>query len=295
MDYVIAVPLDKRLAEFIGKKGSENGITFYNRKVGENVIVALTPSSLEEKFYAVAESMLLADQIILSTASLDRVFGELLVACSLLDKHVIFTTDNPVDSLLKSIKVSDFEVAAKEEILDRILAYKRNPEPNEVRVDVDKAFPVKGIGSVALGIVTKGMVRVHDQLYHSSGKSVEIRSIQSQDVDVKEGGYGTRVGLALKGIEHDEIEKGDLLTKVKVERKNILRVKLHVNNFSPEELGSSSYMLVSNFSYVRATVGDGSVNSLELKLERPVAVEKGDRFLLLRERVPRIFASGEVF
>lgn len=293
MDYIIAVPLDKNLAEFIGKKGSENSLTYYNRKVGDNIIVVLTPSSLDEKFYAVAESMLIADEIVLSTSSIDKAFGEMLVACSLLGKHVIFTSDNPVEQLLKSIKVEDFEICDRENLLERIMAYKKSPEAREVRVDVDKSFPVKGIGSVALGIVTRGTVKVHDQLQHSSGKGVEVRSIQSQDVDVKEAGHGTRVGLALKGIEHSEIEKGDLLTKSKVEKSSSIKVKLQVNSFSPEEIGSSSYMLVSNFSYVRAT-SEGKDAETTLKLEKAIAVEKGDKFLLIREKAPRIFASGEV-
>jgi len=87
MQHVISVPLDPRLAEFIGKKGSDDSIAFYNRKVDDSTIVALAPSS-EDKFYAAAESMLISSQIVISTAVLDKLFGEVLVAASLLDRHV---------------------------------------------------------------------------------------------------------------------------------------------------------------------------------------------------------------
>jgi hypothetical protein len=44
MNIVISVPVDENLAAFIGKKGSENSITFYNRKLEKDVVVALYPN-----------------------------------------------------------------------------------------------------------------------------------------------------------------------------------------------------------------------------------------------------------
>src|SRR5438445_11956295 len=106
MHNTLAIPLDKSLADFIGKGTAEGSISFCNRKVNENVIVGLFPNSLADKFYTVGEVMLIADQILLSTANIDQTFGEILIACSLLDKHVIFTKDNDISKLLSSIKLS---------------------------------------------------------------------------------------------------------------------------------------------------------------------------------------------
>jgi selenocysteine-specific translation elongation factor len=123
---------------------------------------------------------------------------------------------------------------------------------------------------------------------------VTVRSIQSQDVDIQEGEQGTRVGLALKGIEHDEIEKGDLLTKQKVVKTDRIISKLTVGQISREELKiGGKYLFVLNFSYTNVTVVEINEDKVVLKLERSIAVEKGDRFLLLREKMPRIFACGE--
>lgn len=295
MDYVIAVPLEKKLAEFIGKKGSENSISFYDRKMDNNVIVALVPTSLEEKFYAVAEAMLLSSQIIMSTANIDKNFGEMLLACSLLSKHVIFTSDNNIDQFLSGIKLKDFEFTTKDELLQKILAYKQPNVMQGVRIDVDKAFDVKGIGMVALGIITQGSLKVHDSLSHSSGKAIDVKSIQSQDVDIAEAGCGTRVGLALKGITSEEMQKGDLLSKVKIDRKSSIKVKIMMNSLSPEEIKTGGmYSLIANFNNVVVKVEDFSGGVATLKLEKASAIEKGDTILLIREKVPRIFASGEV-
>ncbi|MDE1850445.1 MAG: hypothetical protein KGH54_01465 [Candidatus Micrarchaeota archaeon] len=295
MHYVVAIPLDKKLAEFIGKGGAEGSINFYNRKMGEDVIVGLAPSSLEDKFYAVAETFLISQQILVSTANIDKLLGEILVACSLLDKHVIFTNENDISSFLAGIKISDYEIIPREQLVERILAIKKNPTDGEPRVDIDHAFPVKGIGSVVLGVVTRGTVRVHDELYHSSGKTINVKSMQSQDVDIQIAGPGTRVGIAVKGIEHDEISKGDLFTKSKTPRVGQIKATIKVSEIAKEEVKAGSrYTLVTNFTDVNVLVEQISGSEATIKFEKPIPIMPGDQFLLLREKAPRIFAVGKV-
>ena len=295
MDHVVSVPIDKDLAAFIGKKGSENGITFYNRKAPDgSAITLLAPTNPSEKFYSVAESMLVADQILLSTKSIDKEFGEMLIASSLSDKHIIITNENDISNLLTGNLLRDFEIAAKEEVLNKLIAHNQKKNASKKRVDIDKAFPVKGIGTVALGIVTEGTISQHEKIFHSSGKEIEVKSIQSQDIDVKEAGEGTRVGLALKGIEYDEIEKGSILSSKKPSVAQKILAKLHKSNFAKEDLSSQkSYMLIMNFSHANAKIRE--VDGLyEISLEKPMPIFEGDKFLLMRTASPRIFASGVV-
>ena len=295
MNYVVAIPLDRTLADFIGKGNDEGSIAFHNRKMDSDIIVGLQPSSIEEKFYAVAEVMLISQQILISTANIDKLFGEMLVACSLLKKHVIFTDENDVAAFVAGVKLADFEISPREELLQKILSIKNQESSAPVRVDLDHAFPVKGIGSVALGIVTKGTLKVHDELHYSSGKMASVKSIQSQDVDVPSAGFGTRVGVALKGIEHSEIEKGDLLTKEKVAKTDSISATIEVSPMAKEEIAAGiRHLFVSNFSRATALIEKAEGSSITMKLERPIAVEKGDKFLLIREKSPRIFAIGTI-
>jgi selenocysteine-specific translation elongation factor len=84
--------------------------------------------------------------------------------------------------------------------------------PGPVRVPLDHAFPVKGVGAVALGVVRQGTLRAHDRLrMWPTSKIVEVRSLQVHDIDRKEAGCGERVGVALKGVEADEISRGHVL------------------------------------------------------------------------------------
>lgn len=295
MNLIVAVPVDEALASFMGKKGSANSITFYNRKQGSDVIVVLFPNQDEEKVYPIAESLLVASQVVLSTASLDKRFGEALVACSLLKRKLLLTDDNDVSALLKSAGISDCSVVPRGEVLDRLRAGAAQPAEEQVRIDIDKAFPVKGIGTVVLGVVTRGTLRQHDRLFHTSGKEVLVRSIQSQDEDVTSAGKGTRVGVSLRDIGDEEIEKGDLLAARHVAKRDRISVECRMSGAAKENVSEGAlYGIASNFSYSECVVSEVDRNRLALELKMPLPIETGDEVLLTRKTLPRIFASGMV-
>lgn len=296
MNIIVAVPIDEKLASFIGKKGSNNSITFYNRKSGNDVIVALFPSQEDEKVYALAESLLVSSQVVISTATLDKKFGEALIAASLLKKKMLLSDDNDVSQMLSGAGAVDFTVVAKNGLLEAISANAKSSTDSEpVRIDVDKAFPVKGIGTVVLGVVTRGTLRQHDKLVHTSGKEVLVRSIQSQDEDVRAATAGTRVGVSLKDIGDEEIRKGDLLAAKHVARCSFVRIAYKTSKAAKESIaGGKTYGLALNFSYCECVVKDADAESLGLELRSPFPAELGDEVLLLRKEMPRIFASGRV-
>jgi selenocysteine-specific translation elongation factor len=296
MNTIVAVPLDESLASFIGKRGSSNSITFFNRKSGNDVIVALFPSQEDEKIHALAESLLVSSQILLSTSHLDRRFGEALVASSLLDRKLMLTDDNEVGELLHGSGIEKFSIVSRKDALQSILENIRAEDSKvQVRVDIDKAFPVKGIGTVALGIVTKGILKQHDKLYHTSGKEVSVRSIQSQDEDIISADTGTRVGVSLKGIEYDEISKGDLFTgsQVPISRRIVIDCRSSKAVNEKIEKGAM-YAIALGFSFVECTIIRIEGRELELELKSPLSTEIGDEVLLTRRQIPRIFASGTV-
>jgi selenocysteine-specific translation elongation factor len=295
MNIVVAVPVDEELASFIGKKGSSESITFYNRKLGNDVVVALYPSQEDAKIYALAECLLVANKVAMSTKNIDKRFGEALVASSLLNKKVIFTNDNEVGALLKSAGINEYEVASREELLDRLRAGAAPAGSEPVRIDIDKAFPVKGIGTVVLGVVTRGTIRQHDKLFHTSGKEVLVRSLQSQDEDVAFAERGTRIGISLKDISDEEIKKGDILATHAVGRKECVVVDYKVSGVVKEKpVEGAGYGLVVNFSYAECVVKSASGSEMELELKNPLPVEAEDEALLIRKEIPRIFASGKI-
>jgi selenocysteine-specific translation elongation factor len=80
-------------------------------------------------------------------------------------------------------------------------------------VMIDHAFNVKGIGTVVLGSVERGTIHQHDMVTVLPGEmTCQIRSIQKHDADAKEAYQTDRVGLALKNIDAENLERGMVLT-----------------------------------------------------------------------------------
>lgn len=296
MHCIISVPLNENIASFIGKKGSEESLVFYNRKMDNDVIVALYPSNEDVKqHYAIAETMLLGNQIVISTENVDKLFGEVIVAASLLQKRVILLNETDVSKLLANGILKDYVLSSKEELLQKIISGNKDEASGPLRIDIDHAFPVKGIGTVALGIVTSGTVKVHDSLYCTSGKQVSVKSIQAQDVDIQEAGQGTRVGLALKGAEPEDLEKGDLLLSKPAQRSRSATVSVITSALANEKIAAQSrYLFVSNFNHVLAKFESYDGKNAAITFEKPISILPGEKFLLIREANPRIFASGTV-
>ncbi len=292
---IVAIPNDEALAAEIGKKGSQNGVTYYNRKVDDGAIVVIVPSDVAAKFYAIGEIMSIADIVVISTAKVDSLFGESVIAASMLGKKTIFTTENDVSGILKAVSPTGHEFVDRKDVLNKIAGLRSDSsrDSEALRIDVDKSFPVKGVGTVILGIVRSGVVRVHDALKSSGGKELSVRSIQVHDADHQEAKTGDRVGLAVKGVDHTDIEKGDILSKEKKPYATSITAELRKSPLSKDEAENMNCTLVTGFSVVNCKITkDG--DKFSLKLERPTALWKSDSFILIRDKAPRVFASGVV-
>ncbi|MEM3241078.1 MAG: EF-Tu/IF-2/RF-3 family GTPase [Candidatus Micrarchaeaceae archaeon] len=289
---VVALPNDPELASSLGKKGTANGILFFNRKINGIALTALAAVQTEGKYYTYAQIVMLANVVVLSSKNVDAFFGEMLVASSLLHKKVLITADSEVGKLLKSAGV-DYKIVAKESLQEALLDYVPRQSAGFAEVNLDRAFPVAGIGDVALGVVTRGSIKKHDVLFHSSGAQVTIRSIQIQDEDVDLAEEGTRVGVSLKGIKYDEIDKGDVLASTLVKSTSSFKAELSLSKFVQGVKAEGRWQFVKNFSVSNATV-EKSGDVFEVGLDKAVPLKDGDSFLLLRREIPRIAASGTV-
>lgn len=294
---IIALPNDPELAAWIGKKGSENGITFYDRTADGTSIVVLTPTNLQDKFYAMAEILTLANVVLISTKSVNSIFGEALIGASLLGKKAIFSDENNVDQIISNAGLANFEYTDRATLFEKMKSASAyavaSLKDKELLINIDKSFPVKGVGTVLLGIVEQGTVRVHDKLYLGNGKELLIRSIQVQDQDVESAEPGARVGLAIKGAEDKEVGKGDILARKPIGYQKSFNAEITQSSITKNQPLEGQYTLVSNFSVTVCKVskeGDG----FRVETEKEICMRKGARFLLIRSSAPRIFASGMI-
>lgn len=296
MNLVIALPNDKELAESLGKKGSENGITFYNRKFGDKNVALLVPTNINEKYSSLPQMLLLADSVLLSTKNMDSLFAEVIACCELLHKKLVLTKDNSVENIIKGLEI-DYDIVDKENIAEFLTNYTPNKknEDKGVRIVLDRAFPVKGIGEVALGIIRNGQVHVHDTLFHSSGKGVTIKHIQVNDVDVEKAEDGTRVGLAIKGLDSKEVERGDLLSNRVIKACEYIEAEISLSRYAKGiDIESENVELAGDFTYSSVKLTRIDEKMYKLKLAKKLSFEIGDTFILVKQKSPRMFAVGKV-
>ena len=80
----------------------------------------------------------------------------------------------------------------------------------DVRLWVDRAFSVRGVGTVVTGTLAAGAIRVGDELEHA-GRRVAVRGLQSLGRDEREVVAVARVAVNLRGIDRQHIGRGDTL------------------------------------------------------------------------------------
>lgn len=204
----------------LAKRGTASDITLYNGKQGDAHLNLVHPTRFPEKVQSLAMALDIADGIILQPAQLDRAFGESVVGASLFGKTSGFLRVTPplspdqVLPLLENTPLASLEVSADPEGRFRERLYERALAggPGPAVIPVDHAFPVKGVGTVVLGLVRSGEVSAHQSLQaYPSDRVVEARSVQVHDVDVPVAPARSRVGLAVKGAEAAEVPRGTVL------------------------------------------------------------------------------------
>src|SRR5699024_9261588 len=91
------------------------------------------------------------------------------------------------------------------------------PSPDasaRVRLWVDRAFTIKGAGTVTTGTLTAGSLRTGDtvRLYGETGdRTVRVRGLQSRNSSSAEVAPQSRVAVNLRDVPAEELHRGDAL------------------------------------------------------------------------------------
>lgn len=81
---------------------------------------------------------------------------------------------------------------------------------------IEDVFSIKGRGTVATGRIEQGIVKINDEVeivgVRASQKSV-VTGIEAFKKNLNQGQAGDNAGLLLRGIERDQIERGQVVAK----------------------------------------------------------------------------------
>ena len=82
------------------------------------------------------------------------------------------------------------------------------------QMEIEAIFSIKGRGVVAAGRISKGSIRVGDEIWIPFGeteKTARVAAIEIFHKSVHMADAGDNVGLILEDIERNELEEGMLL------------------------------------------------------------------------------------
>ncbi|KQS59926.1 translation elongation factor [Geodermatophilus sp. Leaf369] len=162
--------------------------------------------------------------------------------------------------------------------LERLLAGLPAPDTTApVRLWVDRAFSIRGAGTVVTGTLAAGTVRTGDRLV-LGGRDVSVRGLHSLGEQVEEASATARVALNLRGVAVEDLSRGDaLLTPAAFRETDELDVTLvhPVEDRLPAEL-----VVHVGSATVAARVRPLDDAALRLRLVHPLPLRVGDRLIL---------------
>ncbi len=170
-------------------------------------------------------------------------------------------------------------VEALEETAGRV---ERRPALAATRLFVDRAFSLRGIGTVVTGTLWSGSIGDGDTLtVEPGGLEVRVRSVQVHDRPVARAEAGQRVAVSLPGVERRELARGDVLVAPGAYPVSYrLDIALEELEPIPERMAVHVHHGTAEHYARLVRVGE---RHAQLRLTTPAVAARGDR-VVLRDR-----------
>jgi selenocysteine-specific elongation factor len=181
------------------------------------------------------------------------------------------------------------------QLIERLIALLADlplrPDYDLPRLPIDRVFTISGFGTVVTGTLIGGSLRVGDEIeLQPSGLRGRIRGLQSYKQAVEVAAPGSRAAVNVVGIERPSIRRGDVLTYPGILQPTTL-IDVHFRHLPDVERPLKHNATVKIFSgaaeanaHVRLLTNEnlppGGEGWLQLRLDQPIAVARGDRFIL---------------
>lgn len=312
----IAVLGAKDFAGTVGKKGTVTDMTFYDFKSGTDSFTLIEPSKYPEKLSSLFYSVAMSEFAILVVDKIDSFLGETIVMTDTvgIPKGWIILRNYIQPEQLKPLLagtclenyefIEDDPIRIREDLIAMAKADGRQPgEGTCGSCPVDSHFNVRGVGTVVLGSVIDGWFRKHDKMTVLPLKrEVILKSIQKHDLDADFGVKGDHVGLALRGIESDELDRGFVVTtdpSVKMSRR--IEGKVSLVKYWPAPLKEGMVLHIGHWMQLVpcrvASVDDGDdfrTASVVFELESDIIHRPGDKATITYLEGGKLRVAGSV-
>jgi selenocysteine-specific elongation factor len=162
----------------------------------------------------------------------------------------------------------------------------------DVRLWVDRAFTIRGAGTVVTGTLAAGTIRAGDELVLApAGRRVSVRGLQSLGVPVDSAPAVARVAVNLRGVPLNAVRRGDALL-TPAAWLGTCSVDVRLVGAAADEL-PRHVVLHSGTAAVPARVRPLSADTARLGLAHPLPLRIGDR-ALVRDPGTRHIPAGVI-
>jgi selenocysteine-specific elongation factor len=175
------------------------------------------------------------------------------------------------------------------------------------RLPIDRAFTMKGFGTVVTGTVVSGRIEVDQELaVLPAGLTVKIRGVQVHGASRPVVEAGRRAALNVGGVDVADVPRGQVLAEPgTLEPTRVLDAEIELLGDARPLKHGARVRVHQGTAEVLGRVGlapiagsdvlvPGRRGFVRLRLERPVVVTRGDRFILRAYSPPRTIAGGLV-
>ena len=184
------------------------------------------------------------------------------------------------------------------EALDTFIEEPKRELDKPFLMPVEDVFSIKGRGTVATGKIGRGIVKVNDEIEIvglTDTKKCVVTGVEMFHKSLDQGQAGDNVGILLRGIEKDQIERGQVLAKpgtitphTKFKAEIYLLKKEEGGRHTPIFTGYRPQVFIQttdvtgNLELPSGTemVMPGDNANVVITLIKPVAMEAGQRFAI---------------
>ena len=298
----VAVLATESLLRSLGKISDSRDVESYLYKEGEGaerrILSMIRPLKHPESLRPLLSTLNVAESGIIEVREINAAIGEAMVAYSsskVDNGHIIV---NPKEG--EWIDPEKLSLIRNQAGLESWIIHDSLPDPHDIRsellsrvsidaeedeevlVSIDQHFIVRGIGLVGIGYVRSGIIRKHDSVeIHPGGSVGVVRSLQVMDDDVDFAVSGDRVGIALRGVQDNILDKGSqvvsvgskLLTRME---KSVMKVDISVFQKNVLKVGHIVHMSC-DLQFIVGRVESVNEDSVVVAWDRPIDVRTSSK------------------
>ncbi len=173
------------------------------------------------------------------------------------------------------------------------------------RLPVDRVFTMKGFGTVITGTLISGQVTVGEQIMiYPSGITSKVRGLQVHNQSVEVAEVGQRTAINFQGLEKASIARGEVVTRpgtlvssymLDVGLQYLRSNKKPIKTRTQVRFHTGTSEIMGKLVFIdREELAPGDATVAQIRMDSPVAVVKGDRYVLRSYSPVRTIGGGQI-